>query len=138
EEVLRLVCPGCGKRLRLPPSYHAKRVKCPRCQASLGVLGEVPTVSVVDEPAAGTVPVTLAPTTTTTTPPPKRARAARARSPRPQPRRRPGPGPVVVVLAVVGILAAVLVGAGVLYDAWTNNPDRADNTAHADGPRVNG
>ena len=32
----RVVCPGCGKALKVPPSVAGKRMKCPRCQATLG------------------------------------------------------------------------------------------------------
>jgi serine/threonine protein kinase len=33
----RVICPGCGRRLRIPPAMEGKALKCPRCQQSLGI-----------------------------------------------------------------------------------------------------
>ena len=32
-------CPGCGKKLKAPPSFSGKRVRCPSCQAAVTIPG---------------------------------------------------------------------------------------------------
>jgi len=60
-EEVRLACPKCKKQLRIPPEYRGKRMKCPRCGASLGPATAswpaVLPVSTTPVPPAPTVPV---------------------------------------------------------------------------------
>ncbi|HKB35410.1 MAG TPA: bifunctional serine/threonine-protein kinase/formylglycine-generating enzyme family protein [Gemmataceae bacterium] len=57
-EEFRLACPRCKRQLRVPPQYQGKRMKCPRCGASLGTA----TAPRPAAPPARTTPVAPAPT----------------------------------------------------------------------------
>lgn len=51
---IRVVCPDCSAKLNAPDATAGKRLKCPKCQASLLVpsVGDEGDVEVIDEPVA--------------------------------------------------------------------------------------
>ena len=41
-DYLKLDCPGCGKRLKVPPRFGGKTVACPKCRTPVSIPGSEP------------------------------------------------------------------------------------------------
>jgi serine/threonine protein kinase len=112
-DVQRMLCPVCGKRLRLPATHQGKRVKCPQCQTALGAIGDVPPVR------TEVVPTQVQPAPTFSAideaMPVVEVSVRKRRSPRRERRERPwtaalvlaGAG-AVVLLVLLGVVAFLL------------------------------
>src|SRR5262245_4453101 len=82
----KVTCSACGRQLRVPASLRGKRLKCPRCGASLGGAPEAPS------PATPPVVAVAAVTPTAPAGPPDTVGEA-APAPRPAPVPKPPPIP---------------------------------------------
>jgi formylglycine-generating enzyme required for sulfatase activity/serine/threonine protein kinase len=117
---LRLICPRCGKELKVPVASAGKRMRCPACNQPIVLGTGAPTLP---------MPVPPNPEDMALTPTPRPPSSPTERAPRRRPAPRQPRGPLVGVVVLVLLMVVLLIW--VVASGWGSKQGSDDGGSRA-------